>query len=125
MRPKPTDSPQLTKYLLKGEYVLALHQVVALLPDRAIVPTACSSAEPYCCCCVVSAGHRVTYRCQSRRFRLQKSLTTMAHLPVRDHAKLLVDTIKANPVTVVMAETGSGKTTQLPQVATDQAPLAG
>lgn len=48
---------------------------------------------------------------------------TVAALPICEHAQQLVDTVRANPVTVVMAETGSGKTTQLPQVTGSQAPL--
>ena len=37
-------------------------------------------------------------------------------LPIREVEDLVVSTVKANRVTVVMAETGSGKTTQIPQV---------
>ncbi|KAK9801894.1 hypothetical protein WJX73_008521 [Symbiochloris irregularis] len=40
----------------------------------------------------------------------------MAALPVREVQDLIVSTVKANRVTVVMAETGSGKTTQIPQI---------
>lgn len=47
-----------------------------------------------------------------------------AALPVRLHADELLSAIRSNPVTVVIAETGSGKTTQLGQILLD-AGLAG
>jgi len=37
-------------------------------------------------------------------------------LPIREHSKQIVDAVAANPVTVVIGETGSGKTTQIAQV---------
>ena len=40
----------------------------------------------------------------------------MTQLPICEHASLLIETVKDNAVVVVMAETGSGKTTQIPQV---------
>ena len=40
-----------------------------------------------------------------------------AELPITAHAETLVTAIGENPVVVVIGETGSGKTTQLSQVA--------
>lgn len=37
-------------------------------------------------------------------------------LPIHAHEEAIVATIKANPVVVVIAETGSGKTTQIAKV---------
>ena len=37
-------------------------------------------------------------------------------LPIRLHAQQIVDAVRANPVTVVIGETGSGKTTQISQI---------
>ena len=45
-------------------------------------------------------------------------------LPIRAHAADIVGAVRANPVTVVIGETGSGKTTQIAQILLD-AGLAG
>lgn len=37
-------------------------------------------------------------------------------LPIRQYAKEIIDSVRANPVTVVIGETGSGKTTQISQI---------
>ncbi len=37
-------------------------------------------------------------------------------LPIRRYAKQIVDSVRSNPVTVVIGETGSGKTTQISQI---------
>lgn len=37
-------------------------------------------------------------------------------LPVRDYADRIVEAVRSNPVTIVIGETGSGKTTQISQV---------
>ena len=37
-------------------------------------------------------------------------------LPIRAHAERILEAVRANPVTVVIGETGSGKTTQISQV---------
>ena len=37
-------------------------------------------------------------------------------LPVRDYANRIVEAVRSNPVTIVIGETGSGKTTQISQV---------
>ncbi|GAA6039938.1 hypothetical protein JCM8097_002627, partial [Rhodosporidiobolus ruineniae] len=47
-----------------------------------------------------------------------------ASLPVSSHASLVLSKIASNPVVVVLAATGSGKTTQLPQLILDDAILA-
>lgn len=39
-----------------------------------------------------------------------------AELPVRSYARRIVDTVRSNPFTVIIGETGSGKTTQISQV---------
>lgn len=39
-----------------------------------------------------------------------------AKLPIRRYAQQIVDSVRANPVTVVIGETGSGKTTQISQI---------
>ena len=39
-----------------------------------------------------------------------------AHLPIRQHTAQIIDTIRTHPVTVLIGETGSGKTTQLAQI---------
>lgn len=39
-----------------------------------------------------------------------------AGLPIRQYSQQIVDTVKQNAVTVVIGETGSGKTTQIAQV---------
>ncbi|GAA5860889.1 hypothetical protein JCM8547_003880 [Rhodosporidiobolus lusitaniae] len=48
-----------------------------------------------------------------------------ASLPVTSHASLVLAKIATSPVVVVLAATGSGKTTQLPQLILDDAILAG
>ncbi len=37
-------------------------------------------------------------------------------LPIRRYQQQIVDSVRANPVTVVIGETGSGKTTQISQI---------
>ena len=37
-------------------------------------------------------------------------------LPIRVHADRILEAVRANPVTVVIGETGSGKTTHISQV---------
>ena len=37
-------------------------------------------------------------------------------LPIRDYATRIADAVKHNSVTIVIGETGSGKTTQISQV---------
>ena len=37
-------------------------------------------------------------------------------LPIRKHATEIADSVRENPVTVVIGETGSGKTTQISQI---------
>ena len=37
-------------------------------------------------------------------------------LPIREYANKIVQAVKTNPVTIVIGETGSGKTTQISQV---------
>ena len=39
----------------------------------------------------------------------------MENLPIYDHKESILDTIRSNQVTIVSGETGSGKTTQVPQ----------
>ena len=39
-------------------------------------------------------------------------------LPIRAHADRILEAVRAHPVTVVIGETGSGKTTQISQVRT-------
>jgi len=39
-----------------------------------------------------------------------------AHLPIRQHTAQIIDTVRTHPVTVLIGETGSGKTTQLAQI---------
>ncbi|MEO8863275.1 MAG: helicase-related protein [Candidatus Saccharimonadales bacterium] len=40
-------------------------------------------------------------------------------LPIYPYRRIIVDTIEANPLTIIMAETGAGKTTQVPQFLLD------
>lgn len=44
------------------------------------------------------------------------SVVDPKHLPIRDYAEKIVEAVKINPVTIVIGETGSGKTTQISQV---------
>ena len=37
-------------------------------------------------------------------------------LPIRQYAQQIVDSVRQHPVTVVIGETGSGKTTQISQI---------
>ena len=37
-------------------------------------------------------------------------------LPITSFAKDIVETVKLNAITIIIGETGSGKTTQIPQV---------
>lgn len=37
-------------------------------------------------------------------------------LPIRDYAEKILEAVRSNPVTIVIGETGSGKTTQISQV---------
>lgn len=37
-------------------------------------------------------------------------------LPIRQHAAEIVESVQRNPITVVIGETGSGKTTQISQI---------
>ena len=37
-------------------------------------------------------------------------------LPIREYADKIVKAVQANPVTIIIGETGSGKTTQIAQV---------
>lgn len=51
--------------------------------------------------------------------RHAKMRATRASLPITNHAEMLLQGIEDNPVLIVMAQTGSGKTTQLPQIILD------
>ncbi|GAA5869564.1 hypothetical protein JCM1840_004460 [Sporobolomyces johnsonii] len=51
--------------------------------------------------------------------------TQRASLPVTSHASLVLSKIAVSPVVVVLAATGSGKTTQIPQLILDDAILDG
>ncbi|KAI9608658.1 hypothetical protein H4Q26_004843 [Puccinia striiformis f. sp. tritici PST-130] len=46
-------------------------------------------------------------------------------LPVTAHSSLVLSSIAANPITILMAATGSGKTTQVPQIILDEATMRG
>ena len=41
------------------------------------------------------------------------------HLPIDDHRDAILDALRAHPVVVVAGDTGSGKTTQIPQYCLD------
>lgn len=56
------------------------------------------------------------YRSDPRQAKMRE---TRASLPISNHARDLMKAIEENPVVVVMAQTGSGKTTQLPQIILD------
>lgn len=47
-----------------------------------------------------------------------------AALPIREYGRTIIETVKANSVTVVIGETGSGKTTQIAQVCCTASNLA-
>ena len=51
--------------------------------------------------------------------RQQKMRDTRASLPVYAHSEDLLQAVEANPVIILMAQTGSGKTTQVPQIILD------
>lgn len=46
-------------------------------------------------------------------------------LPVTAHSSLVLSALATNPVTILMAATGSGKTTQVPQLILDEATMRG
>ena len=48
----------------------------------------------------------------------ETKMGTPVLLPIRAHADRILEAVRANPVTVVIGETGSGKTTQISQVQT-------
>ncbi|CAH7689891.1 P-loop containing nucleoside triphosphate hydrolase protein [Phakopsora pachyrhizi] len=48
-----------------------------------------------------------------------------ASLPVTAHKSLVLSALATNPVTILMAATGSGKTTQVPQLILDEATMRG
>uniref|UniRef100_H3AKB7 RNA helicase n=1 Tax=Latimeria chalumnae TaxID=7897 RepID=H3AKB7_LATCH len=47
--------------------------------------------------------------------REQKEISSLEHLPIHRHKKQLLQAVAENPFLIVTGETGSGKTTQLPQ----------
>lgn len=53
-----------------------------------------------------------------------ETMDTAAILPILQYTEPIVETVRRNRVTVIIAETGSGKTTQIPQMLED-AGLAG
>ncbi|WAR54174.1 hypothetical protein PtB15_3B687 [Puccinia triticina] len=46
-------------------------------------------------------------------------------LPVTSHSSLVLSALATNPITILMAATGSGKTTQVPQLILDEATMRG
>jgi HrpA-like RNA helicase len=56
------------------------------------------------------------YRSDPRQSKMRE---TRASLPISEHAQRLIQAIEEHSVLVVMAQTGSGKTTQLPQIILD------
>lgn len=54
-------------------------------------------------------------RIEEEKQRIQTIDDTRKSLPVYQHREQLLDAIKDNQVLIVVGETGSGKTTQLPQ----------
>lgn len=61
--------------------------------------------------------------------KLQEQLTNIStasiDLPVRRHEAEIIAAVSSSPVTIVTGETGSGKTTQLPQMLLDAPSILG
>lgn len=57
---------------------------------------------------------KATWQAKSTTPKYQKMLVARQKLPIWKHRREVVDTLNANQVTVLCAETGAGKSTQLP-----------
>lgn len=57
--------------------------------------------------------------------QLQDATIDSSNLPVRRHEADIISAVSSSPVTIVTGETGSGKTTQLPQMLLDAPALLG
>ncbi|EFR04337.1 ATP-dependent RNA helicase A [Nannizzia gypsea CBS 118893] len=53
---------------------------------------------------------------------LEETLHARNSLPTRQHAKEILDTINENTVSIIVGSTGSGKTSQIPQMVLEQSP---
>ncbi|RVD87583.1 uncharacterized protein DFL_001808 [Arthrobotrys flagrans] len=56
---------------------------------------------------------------------LEEMRTKRADLPMNQHAAQVLDIVKNNPVSIIVGATGSGKTTQVPQILLEDAVKAG
>ncbi|KAJ2224571.1 Salivary acidic proline-rich phosphoprotein 1/2 [Coemansia sp. RSA 485] len=57
-----------------------------------------------------NGGKRIDYKAQAHRLRAQRQA-----LPIYSARKAIVEKISSNPTVIIVGETGSGKTTQIPQ----------
>lgn len=55
------------------------------------------------------------YKTRQRSEEYQRLLTTRQELPVYQHRDMILEKINNNNVVVIAGETGSGKSTQIPQ----------
>eukprot|EP00898_Chlorokybus_atmophyticus_P002603 jgi/Chlat1/3343/Chrsp23S03777 len=69
-----------------------------------------------------SSGHATQDRTQQLRSAAQKLAKERASLPIASAREKLIGLIRQNETVILIGETGSGKTTQLPQYLLDDAP---
>lgn len=87
----------------------------------------CNATKPACSlrkeastiyCSLLRCFNRVAALHDSPRVHelLAQAVMDPRSLPIRQHAAEIVDSVHRNPITVVIGETGSGKTTQISQI---------
>lgn len=78
-------------------------------PGGGLLPTAAAGTDnqPSCLPPTTPFSPNLPATCSSQ---------AQAHLPIRRYQQQIIESVRANPVTVVIGETGSGKTTQISQI---------